>query len=769
MITAPYNFVPLNKKVFYPDWDKDISHDMPFEDGESGMIGITITAMSPIYIRNHYANGDDFYESKNGDKISTEFCHMKQEDGSKQYYIPGSTLKGMTRSVLEILSFSKIKFMEDAILNVRDMTNQKALVGSGKNCGFLVKTDGGYYIEDCGKPRSISFSEVQKATGKEVRKLKTAADKYKLIGIIDIPIRKDKKIMTNYKGDKIPKDIALWDENATLKARLVLTGTINNKKNEFVFVKNDKIIELDEESTKVVHRFKKAYFHDDSTDGKFWEKHWKRGEPIPVFYSKDKEGNIEHIGLTQLFKLGYTKSLAEAAKQDTEDDSLDLAECIFGTEDDKKALKGRVQFSHLKSSHVTFEKEKSEILGEPNPTYYPNYIRQTNTRGDKVNSYKTLMNDDAQISGWKRYPLHESISTSKGGNDNDDVRSKFKPLSTQSVFEGKIRFHNLKKAEIGALLSAITFHGQEASHMHNIGMAKSLGYGKIKIDLTLDKHLVHTQSQYLEAFESTIAKEIDGWRDTLQLKELFTMSNVETKSNKNLEYQLLENPTPKYKMKNGRSEANDFTGAKKEKEYLLPHSVGASKKTIQVNNTNKTRTTVPRHSEQPKPTTLKTANSHVKIYSIKEIATLTHKTVQEVIDFSVGLHFGKLHDASELREPQAKDLIKRITATESSQKVAENTLSSVVLQEDTGISKTLMRKTIMSYWQETFGVMYHRNQIREFLSEEGFVNTPVEQQTLYEAQKDNESFVKFCKVIHLFEFGEMSEESKEKLYAMLTR
>ena len=118
MITAPYNFVPLNKEIFYPSWSnngKEISHDIPFEDGESGEIDITITAKTPIFIRNHYQEGDEFY--KNNDmKISKEFCHIKTLDGAKQFYIPGSSLKGTIRNVLEIMSFGKIRVDKSPVI-----------------------------------------------------------------------------------------------------------------------------------------------------------------------------------------------------------------------------------------------------------------------------------------------------------------------------------------------------------------------------------------------------------------------------------------------------------------------------------------------------------------------------------------------------------------------------------------------------------------------------------------------------------------------------
>jgi len=744
MITAPYNFVPLNKEVFYPTWDKDVSQDIPFEDGESGVIDVTIVSKSPIFIRNHYEEGDEYAKNKKGDKVSIEFCHHKL-NGAKQYYIPGSSIKGMTRSVLEILSFSKIKFMNDATLNVRDMSNQKLLVGAGKKCGFLVKTETGFALEDCGKPRSISFSEVEKATGTNVRRMNTAKEKYKAIGMVDIAVRKEKKIMTNFKGDKIPKDIALFDPNSNVQARLVLTGAINDKKNEFVFIKNNQTIILDEAS--VMHRFKKAYFHEGSEDGQFWEKQFKKDMPIPVFYATDKTGAVQNIGLTQLFKLAYNKTLFEAAKQNTKEDRYDLVECMFGAVEGEKALKGRIQFSHLKSTHETYEKVKSEILGEPNPTYFPNYIRQTNVKNGKVIAYKTLMDSNAEIAGWKRYPLHQSIVATQGGNDNEDIRSKFKPLGTDSTFKGKIRFHNLKKVEIGALLSALTFHGQEAKHMHNLGMAKALGYGKISVELTLNDSLLYSKGEYLSSFEKVITNEISNWKNTPQVKELFSMSRTVCRANKDLTYQLLENPNPKYFNHKKRPEKNDFTGAKKVKEYLLPHSSATTRE-----NVSSTQTHVP---SKKVPT-----SNNVKSYTMDEIAAVVPTTVQEVIDFSVGLHFGTLTPSKILKEPQAKDLIKKMQGTGTSP------VQTVTSSHD-GISKSKLRKAISAYWQREFNTSYHRTQVREFLSGKGFDMTPEDQRAMYEGKEDDAAFGELCRSIFSFEFTEVSEEKKQSLYEKL--
>jgi len=107
------NFINYSEKVFIlSDDDRNISHDVPFKNQYSGVIKIDITAKNNIFIRNHYADGDRFYIHPNDDKqikISHEFCHIKNRDNTKQYYIPATSIKGMIRNTLEILSYGKLK------------------------------------------------------------------------------------------------------------------------------------------------------------------------------------------------------------------------------------------------------------------------------------------------------------------------------------------------------------------------------------------------------------------------------------------------------------------------------------------------------------------------------------------------------------------------------------------------------------------------------------------------------------------------------------
>ncbi len=98
------NFISLCANVYtLSDEESNISHDIPYTDSYSGFIDIKVLTKNPLYIRNHYEEGDEFYLNKDGEKISKEFCHF---DGKP--YIPATSIKGMVRSVLEIFSYSKL-------------------------------------------------------------------------------------------------------------------------------------------------------------------------------------------------------------------------------------------------------------------------------------------------------------------------------------------------------------------------------------------------------------------------------------------------------------------------------------------------------------------------------------------------------------------------------------------------------------------------------------------------------------------------------------
>jgi CRISPR-associated protein (TIGR03986 family) len=489
MIKAPYNFLPLNEKVFYPDWAEKVSHDIPFEDEESGSIDITITAKSPIFIRDH--------------EKQEEFC---QHNGN--YYIPGSSLKGMVRNIFEILTFSRIQ-TDNKKFSYRDFNEpiyKNKLLNNSNNIhmGWLRKEGMQWTVEDLGK--SVRGSN---------------RIKYEDININNIYKIKNEKLLE--------KKYALSNfENPELEEGFVVfTGkTSKDKTREFIFPKpNDehKKYSLEEDSI-VVKTFKEAYHIGTINENKLWEKVFskrlKEGKKIPIFFLT-KENRIESFGLSMLYKFPYAHAVHDGIGEHAEDlEKIDMAEVLFGyskqIKEENVSLKGRVQFSHCVASRVKiFDRTIKKILSSPRAGYYPMYTENGNSYNKKF-----------KISGWKRYPVHKDANL-KNDEGNDTVMTPFKPLDKESVFIGKVRFHNLKKVELGALLYTLSLNSFSNELFYSIGMAKPFGLGKIELNYRADKKIdVHGS---LSAFE----EKINGWlkeekiadtlKETSQFKELIAM------------------------------------------------------------------------------------------------------------------------------------------------------------------------------------------------------------------------------------------------------
>ena len=99
-IKAPFNFVPLSDKVFFPDWADEISQDIPFEDGLSGTLELKITAQTPIFVRNGHTKED-------ADAKNEQYTSFSKTSDNR-YFIPATSIKGCIRNVMEIMSFGKM-------------------------------------------------------------------------------------------------------------------------------------------------------------------------------------------------------------------------------------------------------------------------------------------------------------------------------------------------------------------------------------------------------------------------------------------------------------------------------------------------------------------------------------------------------------------------------------------------------------------------------------------------------------------------------------
>lgn len=560
MITAPYNFVPLSKKVVAPYWGPLVSHDRPFEQGLSGVLDLEIEAISPIYVR----NGEKREENQDPD---TSFNNL-----NGKYYIPGTSIKGMLRSMVEIMSFgSMVDKVEDVKYSVRDWANDKiypkSAISKESLAGWLRVENGKYFLKPCGRPGRISHKSLDdlcnttkiskffenKANFKHSDEFKSAKNKYDLFqfeknghGFVleDEEESEDGIGRAKYKLDPLGKKIGT----------IVFTGqagprnAFENKGKQYEFIFFDSKREEVEVPEEVVKSFLLAYYDQEKNQQKpDWK--WRKGqlknnECIPVFYRTQKDGLIKDMGLTLLFKISYNYSVKDIVSRHQLDfQEQDLADTIFGFSNSEKSLKGRIQVGHaFAEGNPKVVGLKKEVLAGPKASYYPNYIEQKETKGKLNGDYQTLMNKGAEIRGWKRYPLRAAgLYPNPAPNGNDKITTKFIPLDQGTKFKLSINYHNLRSEELGAIVSALTFH-QSSGYFHSLGMGKPLGFGKVKLGITnMDASEILNHLKSFEWFMNVSLENHEAaWHLSDQLTELFAMARPNEKDLESLKYMELK-------------------------------------------------------------------------------------------------------------------------------------------------------------------------------------------------------------------------------------
>ncbi len=527
MIKAPYNFVPLSDKVCYLEKEEaNVQYDVPFADGLTGTIYYKAQAKTPMFLKD---GENDGFSQYNG-----------------QYYIPSSSIKGSIRNVMEILSFSKMSrdFVEDFRFGYRDLNNQEYKDKlQDVLCGWMYKKANKIYIKShIEYPYKIDAAEIDKmlSTGRKLSNFirgkiepyqRTA--RYKVVELLGN--RTENRVFRFSSPNS--QDVIKANPDGDIRGKIVLTGQSGSrddrkhrgKRYEFVFPEyQGEDFTIIEVSSRVFCEFETIHAH--SSDYVEWRKEQlEQGREIPVFFQlDDADENVTSIGLSYMYKYPYNNSVYDGLPQWR--DERDITETIFGYTNQKSqfSLKGRVRFSHIKLSEAKCLKPVNLVLGGPRASYYPSYLKN----GNNWNS------NDVKIAGWKRYPVRNTIHPSNIP-DGDEKRYKkvmttIHPLSIDG-FEGTIQFFNLRPFELGALLSALTFHGNGNCY-HSIGMAKAFGYGAVRLSISkieyadwqCEKDIVSKKSieEYMHGFYSFVSERIGvDVKNSEQWKELMAMSS----------------------------------------------------------------------------------------------------------------------------------------------------------------------------------------------------------------------------------------------------
>lgn len=486
MFNSPYNFVPAAPFVLSPEWASQASHDHPFADGLCGELAIELSNETPLCVggRQEEATGQaagrvHFYRTP--DNILA---------------IPGSSLKGMLRNALAPVVFARMGQVEERKLSVRDISAtgtyyHRNIVQQKSGAGWLRFHEGQWQIRRCSHVRihQKDIIEHLQLEENDWKKADTVKKRYKLLkGVRQLKF--DQELGKNL----IIRAVNLGQGKTT--GSLVVTGQPgavfdrgrSAKKWEFVFyAAQDEWVSVPQQ---VMRDF--MFVHENSEEWDFLRRQGHGQGEIPVFFHGNVS-NLTSMGLASMYRLAQQNSLHDALRnisgQHLDASKADLTDLLFGRLQPEEAggghdwgLRGRVNIGLLQArDNPRTSWTIDTVLSSPKPSFHPAYLQQ------QEGSYTTLDSKEPKLQGWKRYPVKpENVQAPPRMEDEREISNKVKvrleTVENGSVFSGKIRFHNLRPVELGALLWIIDFGGYHELR-HALGTGKPYGLGQVELKL----------------------------------------------------------------------------------------------------------------------------------------------------------------------------------------------------------------------------------------------------------------------------------------------
>lgn len=615
-ISAPYNFTPLPGWVHIPEWSMQASHDHPFEDGVGGEIHYRLVAESPLLV------GGRQEKNTGADRPNTEVFPFRLPDS--RYAVPGSSLKGMLRAVVEIAGFGRMRMVDDRRPGLRDISggsvsdSYNGKVRDKVKTGFLRNRDGRLEIVPCRMVR-LSHRELESVMGVNKPIFRARIDVREKYITWEKACRKKGWQPGEIRFSVEDGDAVNLGRGAT-NGFPVFTGQISDstkskgKYKDFVFFDPDesRVIEVSDEAWRdflLIHGD-----GEDSESGMSWPGYWKRkfreGREVPVFYLQD--GTLLRIGLAYMPKLAgdFTihDTIRHAAGAHLQPPGLkhgyDFADLLFGAvngERQEDALRGRVS---LETAVAEGDPEplqmEDTILNGPKPTYFPNYLRQNTARdGSSLQGqYTTYMDTGGGrkpvARGFKRYPARPERMTgvqalTSEQDRNKKVQVRLHPLPAGAAFKGRIVFHNLRPEELGALLWAMTWGGDDGLR-HALGMGKPFGFGQVRFEIdqaesrvfpndpgqkeaTLDAERLGQYRKVFVAHMEAVLKNGgagEGWARSPQIANLLAMADPASAE------ELPKGMELRHMCLNAKEKVNEFVWAK-QRGFVLRDYAGASR------------------------------------------------------------------------------------------------------------------------------------------------------------------------------------------------
>ncbi|NMB38945.1 MAG: TIGR03986 family CRISPR-associated RAMP protein [Firmicutes bacterium] len=492
---APYNFIPLNDNDKVVQGQKRPDSDCYYKQDNvnglrrfNGYVDCKLETITPLYIRDTYT-AEELKKKEDSNKDNPEFFSP-----AGAIRIPGSSLRGMTRTLVEIMSWGKFGPFEDKRLFYRGLADISNLEREYQN----------------------NMSSYDRETRKSTYKFNAGYLKKEGFNYYIIPgkVENGKQFRQIAKRDN---DESFVVERQNDGKYLVISGNIGNKKHDWLINEPDfkQKIPVSEIDVKEYILDENRYEDKNKKDSK--EKcdgnllrliSISKDKMTPCFYVlwKDDKGRERvSFGHTGYFRLAFQYTIGDHIPAELKKEEItDMAEAIFGkvskvSKDDTFASRVFFEDAFLEpgQSNVYLSEQPltPKILSNPKPTTFQHYLEQDpNCSQRSLNHWN---NQGKSIRGNKLY-WHRKASDWKFEGDkrkSEKQLTSIKPVKANTKFMFKIRFENLSEAELGAILFALDL---PKGHYHKLGMGKPLGLGSVKIMPTL--FIIDRESRYNRLF-----------------------------------------------------------------------------------------------------------------------------------------------------------------------------------------------------------------------------------------------------------------------------
>lgn len=558
---APYNFIPLPEEVItvaHP-----LSHDVYHAEGLTGWIDCELQTQSPTYVRGlmtelqFKVQGD-----KRPDALTVEeklswatFFSVTGEtvEGYPSPVIPGSSLRGMIRTLVEIIGHGRMRWVAEeptftfrAVAASRDdplrtpYDDALGRYGGNVKAGYLHQQGDDWYIQPAALPETLNLPGHGAYLKVKERQIQANA----IPGFVrfDSPRYRPGYYPVSFeaeprRGRRGPYTavtrIGTPDAGYRHKGTLVCSGNMmETKQTSSSPRKNHALLLAADERAKRL-RIQTQAVRDYLAGLTPFQKEQLWGgqngclkHEAPVFYVA--EGNeVIYFGHSPHFRVparlvGQDRA---ATPRDFVPDALqqeanpDLADAIFGWVEEEgmglqKQCAGRVFFEDahfLEAADGVWLKPQPitpRTLGSPKPTTFQHYLVQDREAGHNPDDKASLAHygtppDQTQIRGYKLYwhkGSNPDIEATASELQHETQLTRIVPLKPRVRFRFRVRFENLRQEELGALLWALTLPGEpDKTYYHKLGMGKPLGMGAVSIRPKL--YLTDRRARYAHLFD----------------------------------------------------------------------------------------------------------------------------------------------------------------------------------------------------------------------------------------------------------------------------